>query len=152
MSKTAPFALLIWSAATAVLVPTLQLSAAERVSVPVLPEARSRVSDTQGCVEPTVVMRRDHMKFLMHQRDRTVHEGIRTKRHSLVECIDCHASTDESGKPVPIDAAGQFCQSCHAFAGVKMDCFECHAATPGDSAPTRTGFPALSTMSLTGVR
>jgi hypothetical protein len=152
VGKTARLALLIWSAATALLAPTLQLGAAERVSVPVLPEARSRVSDTQGCVEPTAVMRRDHMTFLMHQRDRTVHEGIRTKRHSLVECIACHVSTDASGKPVPIDAAGQFCQSCHAFAGVEMDCFECHAATPADSASMRVGRPVVSTLPLSGGR
>ena len=30
------------------------------------------------CVEPTDVMRRDHMKFLKHQRDLTVHEGVRS--------------------------------------------------------------------------
>lgn len=152
MGKTARLALLIWSAATAVLAPTLQLGAAERVSVPALPEARSRFSDTQGCVEPIAVMRRDHMTFLMHQRDQTVHEGIRTKRHSLVECIACHVSTDASGETVPIDAAGQFCQSCHVFAGVKMDCFECHAATPGDSASTRAGLPVVSILPLPGAR
>ncbi len=140
----------MWSAATAVLVPPLELGAAERVRVPTLPEARSRVSDTQSCVEPIAVMRRDHMTFLMHQRDRTVHEGIRTKKHSLVECIACHASTDARGETVPIDAAGQFCQSCHAYAGVKMDCFECHAATPGGSASTRVGLPVVSTISRTG--
>lgn len=142
----------MWSAATAVLAPTLQVSAAERVAVPALPEARSRVSDTQGCVEPIAVMRRDHMTFLLHQRDRTVHEGIRAKRHSLVECIACHASTDPNGRPVPVDAAGQFCQSCHAYAGVKMDCFECHAATPVGSASTPAESPLVSAIPLTGAR
>lgn len=152
MGKTARFVLLMWSAATAVLAPTLQLGAAERVAVPALPEARSRVSDTQGCVEPIAVMRRDHMTFLMHQRDQTVHEGIRTKRHSLVECVACHASTDASGETLPVDASGQFCQSCHVYTGVKMDCFECHAATPGGSASTRAGPPVMSTITQTGAR
>lgn len=136
----------------AVSAPALPLSAAERVAVPALPEARSRVSDTQGCVEPVAVMRRDHMTFLTHQRDRTVHEGIRTKRHSLVGCIDCHVSTEPNGQPIPIDAAGQFCESCHIYAGVKMDCFECHAATPDGSTSTRVGLPVVSTIPLTGAR
>ena len=51
----------------------------------------------EACVEPLPVIRRDHMKFLMHQRDDTVHEGIRGARHSLVGCIDCHAAKDDRG-------------------------------------------------------
>lgn len=82
------------------------------------------------CVEPVEVMRRDHMKFLLHQRDRTVHEGIRTKRHSLKGCIDCHSVRDDAGKPIPVTEPGQFCQSCHSYAAVKLDCFSCHATTP----------------------
>ena len=70
------------------------------------------------------------MKFLMHQRDDTVHEGIRGARHSLVGCIDCHASKDDAGQWVRIDAPGQFCASCHEYVSVKIDCFECHAALP----------------------
>lgn len=101
-----------------------------RIEEPSWPPARTKFSDLQDCVEPTDVMRKDHMSLLFDQRDRTVHQGIRTKRHSLVGCIDCHASTDQNGKPIPINAAGQFCQSCHAYAGVKMDCFQCHAPTP----------------------
>jgi hypothetical protein len=83
-----------------------------------------------ACVEPTEVMRSDHMKFLRHQRDATVHEGIRTKRHSLKQCIECHATRDPGGKPVPVTAPGQFCQSCHSYAGVSLDCFSCHATIP----------------------
>jgi predicted CXXCH cytochrome family protein len=82
------------------------------------------------CVEPTAVMRTDHMRFLLHQRDETVHGGIRTKRHSLKECIECHAARDATGKPMPVTAEGQFCQSCHSFAAVHLDCFSCHATTP----------------------
>ncbi len=75
-------------------------------------------------------MRKNHMKFLLHQRDDTVHEGVRTKKHSLVECIDCHSSNDANGRSIAINAPGQFCQSCHAYAGVQMDCFQCHATNP----------------------
>ena len=82
------------------------------------------------CVEPTPVIRREHMRFLFEQRDATVHQGIRTKRHSLRGCIQCHANRDTQGASIPVNADGEFCQSCHEFAGVTMDCFDCHAATP----------------------
>jgi hypothetical protein len=83
------------------------------------------------CVEATEVMRRDHMKLLMHQRDRTMREGIRTRPHSLAGCVECHASA----KTGSVLGAEGFCQSCHAYAGVKLDCFECHAsrATPASA-------------------
>ena len=43
---------------------------------------RPDVAEAEGkCVEPTDVMRRDHMEFILHQRDETVHEGIRTSKH-----------------------------------------------------------------------
>lgn len=83
-----------------------------------------------SCVEPTAVMRREHMRFLFAQRDATVRHGVRSGKHSLNGCIQCHATRDESGAPVPVNAPGQFCESCHGFAGVAMDCFECHATTP----------------------
>jgi hypothetical protein len=83
-----------------------------------------------SCVEPTDVMRRNHMRFLMHQRDDTVRSGIRGARHSLVGCIDCHVQKNADGAAIPVNAEGQFCASCHGFAGVSMDCFECHASVP----------------------
>ena len=100
--------------------------AADRVPLPMLVKA----AKGEVCVEPLPVIRRDHMKFLMHQRDETVHGGIRGARHSLVGCIDCHAAKDDAGQWVRIDAPGQFCASCHAYAAVKIDCFQCHAALP----------------------
>ena len=100
--------------------------AADRVPLPALVKAHKG----EACVEPLPVIRRDHMKFLMHQRDDTVHEGIRGARHSLVGCIDCHAARDDAGQWVRIDAPGQFCASCHEYASVKIDCFECHSALP----------------------
>ena len=82
------------------------------------------------CVEPNDVMRRDHFRFLMHQRDDTVHLGVRTQKYSLTGCIECHAVQGDDGQYVPINAEGQFCQSCHAYAAVKIDCFTCHASVP----------------------
>jgi hypothetical protein len=94
------------------------------------PELKINRSKSDKCVEPTDVMRRDHMEFLLHQRDETMHKGIRTKKYSLKECIECHANKDEEGKYIPVNAEGEFCQSCHAYASVKLDCFECHATKP----------------------
>lgn len=82
------------------------------------------------CVEPVDVMRRQHMDFLLHQRDLTMRQGIRTEQHSLVECIECHVQTNNRDEFIAIDAPQQFCAGCHAFASVSMDCFECHASTP----------------------
>lgn len=82
------------------------------------------------CVEPTDDMRRNHMHYILHQRDETMHEGVRTKKHSLKECLNCHTSKDEGGEYLPVNAPGQFCQSCHSYASVKIDCFECHATKP----------------------
>ncbi|MDR2240467.1 MAG: hypothetical protein LBE33_08495 [Zoogloeaceae bacterium] len=79
------------------------------------------------CVEPKEVMRREHMTLLRHQRDRTLREGIRTKKYSLNECIACHASR-ETGSVI---GAGGFCQGCHDYAAVKPDCWDCHQPKPG---------------------
>jgi len=82
------------------------------------------------CVERLDVIRPDHPHFLSDQRDKTMHEGIRTKEHSLKSCIECHASKDAEGNWIPVNAPGQFCESCHRFAAVSIDCFECHATKP----------------------
>jgi hypothetical protein len=90
------------------------------------------VAAAQGdeCVEPVDVMRRRHMDFLTHLRDKTVHQGIRGERHSLIDCVACHAQKDQTGAYIPINDEGQFCQSCHAYAAVRIDCFECHSSIP----------------------
>jgi hypothetical protein len=100
--------------------------------LPVIPEAQARVSEAQGCVEPVDDMRKNHMEYILHQRDETVHEGIRTKQHSLVECINCHVS-DAPDAP-RYSSEEHFCNSCHSYAAVKVDCFQCHADRPVSSA------------------
>lgn len=76
------------------------------------------------CVEDTAFMRKNHMKLLLHQRDETVHKGIRTTKYSLKNCINCHASTKDD-RVIGSDA--HFCQGCHTYAAVQLDCWECHA-------------------------
>jgi len=99
--------------------------------LPSIPEAQQRFSEAQGCVEPTDDMRKNHMEYILHQRDATVHEGIRTKQHSLVECINCHVS-DAPDAP-RVSSEEHFCSSCHSYAAVKIDCFQCHADRPVDT-------------------
>ena len=100
----------------------------EDSSGPYIPDAQRRYSEQQGCVEPTGDMRKNHMKYLLHQRDATVHEGIRTEQHSLHECINCHVS-DAPDAP-RVDSEKHFCNSCHTYAAVNIDCFQCHADRP----------------------
>jgi hypothetical protein len=82
------------------------------------------------CVEPEDVMRRDHMNFILHQRDETMHKGIRTSKYSFAECIDCHIQPDDKGEIASVDSEDHFCNSCHEYAAVNIDCFECHADKP----------------------
>jgi hypothetical protein len=84
------------------------------------------------CVEEPAFMRRNHMKLLQHQRDDTLRGGVRTGKYSLKECVACHAS--QTSQSVNAEASN-FCQSCHNYAAVKIDCFECHANTPPANAP-----------------
>lgn len=105
----------------------LVLSGLTQAGVP-LPQVSK--GEGEACVEPTDVMRRDHMNFILHQRDDTVHRGIRTSRHSLQGCIDCHATRKDDGQFVRIDEPEHFCASCHRYAAVTVDCFQCHRDTP----------------------
>jgi len=90
------------------------------------------------CVEDTAFMRRNHMALLKHQRDRTVHDGIRTTRHSLANCVTCHVDAKTGRVTGSKDA---FCEGCHTYAGVKLDCFECHADRPAAALAVDAGTP-----------
>ena len=90
----------------------------------------------EHCVESTAYMRRNHMELLMHQRDETMHKGIRTPKYSLQGCLNCHAVYDQHNQPVDISSKKHFCNSCHSYAAVKIDCFECHNSKPLIKNPT----------------
>lgn len=96
-----------------------------RVPVPDIAEGRG-----EFCVEDTEFMRRNHMRLLMHQRDDTMLEGIRGGKHSLKECIDCHAVEGPDAIAVTVSSPKHFCRSCHDYAAVQIDCFDCHASRP----------------------
>jgi len=99
------------------LVATLALPAGAGAGVdkPVLAPAKGG-----KCIAPPEVMRREHPDMLRHQRTVTVHEGVRDAKVSLEGCIDCHGP------------AREFCAQCHRYAGVHIDCFQCHASRPAE--------------------
>lgn len=125
----------LWTAAHGRLKPALRLLAAATLAGAALlaaaadtgrvPKPAIVIEKGDKCVADTDTMRRDHMKLLKHQRDKTVREGIRSKQFSLNECIGCHASRKTGSV---IGSKDNFCQGCHAYAAVKLDCFECHQA------------------------
>ena len=104
----------------------LPLTASAGVPTPVIPKAKAGTT----CVEPANVMRREHMKFLLHHREEVVRQGIRTKKFSLVKGIAGHTAPDKSGAVARIGTPEHFCSTCHNFAAVNIDCFECHADKP----------------------
>jgi hypothetical protein len=99
---------------------------AGRVPQPVIESARGG-----QCVEDPAFMRRNHMELLKHQRDDTMRGGIRGAKYSLKACIACHASQTTGSVAT---ASTNFCQSCHSYAAVKIDCFECHSTKPAPAA------------------
>jgi len=113
----------------AVLALSLSAPALAEVPRPEIPEA---VKGEQ-CVEPTDVMRRKHMDYLKHHRDDALRRGIRTEKYSLKECIACHVAPEEQTQAAPKNE-GHFCMNCHEYAGVHIDCFQCHATQPEKSA------------------
>jgi len=104
----------------ALLLPVLAF-ASDRVPKPVID-----IDKPGRCVEDIATMRREHPDMLRHQRDLTMHEGVRTRKHSLKECVQCHASA----KTGSVLGEKGFCQSCHDYASVRIDCFSCHASKP----------------------
>ncbi len=93
-------------------------------------EGSSKAAKLDACVEPTDYMRRNHFELIKHQRDITVHEGVRATDYSLAGCVDCHVRKDAQGQHVPVNAPGEFCSGCHQYTGATLDCFTCHATKP----------------------
>jgi predicted CXXCH cytochrome family protein len=124
--------LILGMALAALAIASGALFAADGVPRPAVPKGQG-----EKCVADTAVMRREHMTFLLHQRDATVHEGLRTPRHSLAECLACHAVAGPDARPVGYDSPKHFCRSCHDYAAVMIDCFACHSAKPAERAAPR---------------
>jgi hypothetical protein len=103
--------------------------AGERVPVPKPPRGQG-----EACVADADYMRRFHGDELMRQRDQTLRLGIRGGKYSLTGCLDCHAVKGADGQPVDYEHPKHFCQSCHGYAAVRIDCFDCHSAKPAEIA------------------
>ncbi|KAG1650485.1 Hdr-like menaquinol oxidoreductase iron-sulfur subunit 1 [Nymphon striatum] len=77
-------------------------------------------------------MRTNHMDVLMHKRDETMYDGIRTKKGSLKACINCHVPEEHNGE-------------CHVDHPVKQDKTASSAINPHSNNPhiTRLEKPGL---------
>lgn len=53
---------------------------------------------------------------------------------------------------MPVNSPGQFCASCHRFAAVSLDCFQCHATTPDDGEQPSTGPAGTAASDLPDAR
>ncbi|NDU87741.1 MAG: hypothetical protein G3I09_06160 [Ferrovum sp.] len=88
------------------------------------------------CVADPLYMRLNHMNLLIHQRDQTVRQGIRGGPYSLAVCVDCHASKVNHSV---LGTSRNFCQGCHEYVSVRIDCFECHSSEPRNTKAMITG-------------
>jgi len=93
-------------------------------------QGNSKAAGLEHCVRSTDYMRRNHMELIKHERTETVHHGVRIESKSLAGCIKCHVQYDAAAKPIPINSEEQFCDMCHEYAAVTLDCFQCHATVP----------------------
>jgi predicted CXXCH cytochrome family protein len=93
--------------------------------LPVIPMGQG-----ESCVKDTDFMRRNHMELLKHQRDETTLRGVREEQYSLKECLNCHAVYGPDATAVTSADPRHFCRSCHDYAAVSIDCFQCHASRP----------------------
>jgi len=110
---------------------------AGRTPTPAIPKGKG-----EHCVRDNAFMRRYHMVMLYHQRDDTVHLGERDGDFSIKACVNCHAVPGPDGTPVTYADPKHFCRSCHSYASVSIDCFECHASTPGPEKAAAVAPPA----------
>ena len=91
------------------------------------PNVPEPTNGSTECVQPEDEMKKNHMNYILHQRDETMHKGIRTKQYSLKECINCHVPKNSEAR---FGDDKHFCSSCHNFTGVSIDCFQCHMDRP----------------------
>ncbi len=131
MRRSATIALIAALIAVAAAVAGMRAFAGDSTPVPHPPKGKG-----EQCVADTEFMRKNHMKMLRHHRGEAVHLGVRTEQYDLNRCVTCHAVAGSDGKPVSFDSSQHFCKSCHSYAAVSIDCFECHASRP--EAPGRS--------------
>lgn len=134
MAKLADWLRLAVLAGVAVIFAVPSFQAAAGVGLPKLERGKG-----EKCVEDTQFMRRNHMELLKHQRDDTLRKGIRTTKHSLKGCVECHAGSQSGSVASNKD---DFCMACHVYTGTRLDCWECHATKPGKQSAFGAGATA----------
>ncbi len=92
------------------------------LAIAATPKPAIKIENPGECIAPTAKMRTDHKSMLSHARDRTLRQGIRGEKASLNGCIECHASKTTGS----VLGKEGFCQTCHDYAAVKVDCWQCH--------------------------
>ncbi|MDH5471600.1 MAG: hypothetical protein OEY87_00780 [Gammaproteobacteria bacterium] len=115
--------------------------------MPDIPEPKD---ESLKCVQPEDEMKKNHMEYILHQRDKTLREGVRTKQYSLKECINCHVEKNSTAR---FGDDKHFCSSCHNYAGVTIDCFQCHADRPSSNnkhSQSTSSFPHYADNSVEG--
>ncbi len=105
------------------------LSTSAQAETP-FPTVHEPSDESLKCIQPEDEMRRNHMEYILHERDETMHEGIRNEPESLANCINCHVEPNDKGEIAGIDSKEHFCNACHQYASVQIDCFQCHADRP----------------------
>ncbi len=80
--------------------------------------------------EGSAFMRINHMKLMRHDRDQTMRLGNRDIKYSLKECVACHVVAGPDALPISVENDQHFCRTCHEYAAVKIDCFQCHNSKP----------------------
>lgn len=102
------------------------------------PRVTIQESSGEQCVLPAAEIRRQHPDLLKHDRIQTLREGVRAQadgsilKGSLKQCVNCHAiKVDEQF--IRTDNDDHFCVSCHKYAAVSIDCFQCHRDIPEGS-------------------
>lgn len=116
-----------------------------------------QLSDKE-CVESPEYMRQNHMQLLLQWRDAKVRDGQTVYINSKGKaydislegtCLKCHndkpvvdSVASNSAKPnvsasnaatmnLTSDGSNQFCFSCHNYASVKPNCWNCHSDPRG---------------------
>ncbi|MBE9567169.1 MAG: hypothetical protein IMF14_00635 [Proteobacteria bacterium] len=112
-----------------VLIGFMLLSTSTLAETP-FPTIHEPSDESKKCIHPEDEMRRNHMNYILHERDETMHEGIRGEPEGLANCINCHVEPNESGEIAGIETKEHFCSACHEYAAVQIDCFQCHADRP----------------------
>ncbi len=95
------------------------------IPVPQVPKAHGK-----QCVAEPAFMRRNHMELLFHRRDEVMQRGSRQASHRFDRCLTCHAVLDVNQQPVTHESDKHFCNVCHQYVTIKIDCFDCHNSTP----------------------